>query len=123
MKYDKGEGMQLSENFSLSEFECNCSQCSTVELDMNLIRLLEALRERLQAPIKVTSGYRCPAHNKAVGGVSNSQHVKGTAADIQVSGYLPVEVAAAAEDLFGGIGTYNNFTHLDVRQTRARWKG
>lgn len=45
--------------------------------------ILDPLREAWGAPIIVTSGYRCPRLNKAVGGASNSQHTKGEAADIR----------------------------------------
>ena len=44
--------------------------------------VLDPLRARYGKPIKVTSGYRCPVKNAAVGGVANSQHTKGEAADI-----------------------------------------
>ena len=46
--------------------------------------VLDPARERLGKPIKVNSGYRCPLKNKAVGGVANSQHLLGEAADISV---------------------------------------
>jgi len=46
-------------------------------------RVLDPLREAYDNPIVVDSGYRCPKLNKAVGGVSNSQHVTGEAADIR----------------------------------------
>lgn len=46
--------------------------------------VLDPLRRILQTPITITSGYRCSALNKAVGGVSNSWHTKGNAADIRV---------------------------------------
>ena len=46
--------------------------------------ILDPLREAWGKPIQVTSGYRCPKVNKAVGGSSTSQHVKGEAADIRV---------------------------------------
>lgn len=46
-------------------------------------RVLDPLREAYGNPIVVDSGYRCPKLNKAVGGVSNSQHVTGEAADIR----------------------------------------
>lgn len=46
--------------------------------------VLDPLRRMLQTPITITSGYRCSALNKAVGGVSNSWHTKGNAADIKV---------------------------------------
>lgn len=53
---------------------------------MNLTALvgavLDPLRERWGKPIKVNSGYRCPALNKAIGGAAQSQHTKGEAADI-----------------------------------------
>ena len=47
-----------------------------------LISVLDKIREQYGKPIFVTSGYRCPMLNKAVGGVNSSQHVKGEAADL-----------------------------------------
>lgn len=47
-----------------------------------LISVLDKIREQYGKPIFVTSGYRCPELNKAVGGVNSSQHVKGEAADL-----------------------------------------
>lgn len=44
--------------------------------------VLDPLREKWGAPIKVSSGYRCPKLNKAIGGATGSQHMKGEAADI-----------------------------------------
>lgn len=52
-------------------------------LDELIDNILQPLRERYGKPIIVNSGYRCATLNKAVGGVSNSQHMKGEAADIQ----------------------------------------
>lgn len=46
--------------------------------------VLDPLRRMLQTPITITSGYRCAELNKAVGGVPNSWHTKGNAADIRV---------------------------------------
>ena len=51
-------------------------------LEVLVLALLDPLREIWGAPIYVNSGYRSPALNKAVGGVANSQHMKGQAADI-----------------------------------------
>ena len=45
-------------------------------------RVLEPLRERVKEPVMISSGYRCPALNKAVGGTNASQHMKGEACDI-----------------------------------------
>ena len=47
-------------------------------------RVLEPLRERVKEPVIISSGYRCPALNKAVGGTNTSQHMKGEACDIYV---------------------------------------
>ena len=47
-------------------------------------QLLDPIRRRYGAPIIVTSGYRCPALNIAVGGVANSHHIVGCAADITI---------------------------------------
>ena len=49
-------------------------------------KILDPLRAAYGMPIKVTSGYRCPALNKAVGGVASSVHMSGWAADLQVGG-------------------------------------
>lgn len=60
----------------------------TEEVKENLEALIEnvldPVREWYGKPIYVNSGYRCPELNKAVGGVNNSQHVNGQAADIDV---------------------------------------
>lgn len=48
--------------------------------------VLEPLRVAMGMPIRISSGYRCEALNKAVGGVYNSQHLKGQAADICIDG-------------------------------------
>lgn len=57
---------------------------------INLVYLcayvLEPLRVAMDEPIKIGSGFRCQALNKAVGGVSSSQHLKGQAADLCIDG-------------------------------------
>lgn len=93
----KGEDMnkeetKLSENFTLEELcktshkeyqEKNLAYGKTIKTRLeNLADFLEEVREFCGCPILVTSGVRCPELNKAVGGVANSQHVTGHAADI-----------------------------------------
>ncbi len=87
--------MQLSTNFRLSEFTRSDTakrlgienECSSVEQVLNLAYLchmvLQPLRDRF-GPIRINSGYRCPELNRAVGGVKNSQHLRGEAADIHL---------------------------------------
>lgn len=56
-----------------------------IKLHYLVVCLLDPLRERYGYPIHVSSGYRCPRLNKAVGGAPTSQHIKGEAADIYVT--------------------------------------
>lgn len=115
--------------FKRSEFACKCGKyCNgfPVEPNEKLVETLETIREHFGVPVTVSSGIRCKTHNTNVGGASQSQHMKGTAADIKVKGISPSEVVKYAESLMpntGGIGTYNTFTHIDVRSTKARWNG
>ena len=74
----------LSAHFSKSEFACHC--CGQMKIDNALIVALEHLRALAGSPIVVHDGYRCPEHNQEVGGVSNSEHTRGMAADISISG-------------------------------------
>ena len=119
-KYKKGENVKLSANFHLSEYACKCNKCDEVMVDMDHIAKLQQLRHDLGSSITITSAYRCTEHNANVGGVKNSQHVKGTATDIQVSGMDPSEVQDSCEK-FDGLGRYDTFTHIDSRGSKARW--
>jgi uncharacterized protein YcbK (DUF882 family) len=91
---------------------------------------LETLREMLNEPIIILSGFRCFTHNKEVGGVKNSQHMLGLAVDIYVKSKTPHQIfllARQRESFYkGGIGQYprHDFTHLDIRENGpARWQG
>ena len=84
----------LSEHFNESEMSCHhCGQLPDGGISGVLLDGLERLRTIVGKPIYVTNAYRCPEHNAAVGGVSNSQHVQGTAADIYVDGMGVWELA------------------------------
>ena len=87
---------------------------------------LEKLRKIIEEPIHITSGYRCSKYNHQIGGVANSYHFIGLAADIQVKDINLVELLGYAEEVdFAGIGLYEkkSFLHLDVRPTkRTRWR-
>lgn len=114
--------MSASAHFTDAELACKCCKANLCT-DM-LVNALETLRADLGVPVIVTSGYRCPDHNKAVGGEPNSQHVRGMAADVTVKGMTPDEVYEVARKIpaFGGFGLASTFLHLDVRTTVARWK-
>lgn len=116
---------RLAKNFYRDEFECKCG-CGFDTVDTTLVQGLQRLRDIMQAPVRVNSGCRCTTHNDSLKGSSpKSQHLLGKAADIRVDGYTPEDVADFAKILSefanSGIGIYDTFTHLDVRDGRARW--
>ena len=114
---------KVSAHFRVREFASKDGY-DKVLIDDDLIALLENIRSAAGGAVTLNSAYRSPEHNKAVGGVSNSQHTKGTAADIVVSGTDPLTVGQIAEHFLGnhgGIGVYTTFTHVDTRKTRSRW--
>lgn len=123
--------MRVTENFWLSEFESKDGEVMPPNVLENIIELaenLQLIRNHFNAPITINSAYRSPAHNKAVGGAKNSQHLYGKAADIVVHGVAPDVVADTIENLIdegvisqGGLGRYNTFTHYDIRGNKARW--
>ena len=114
----------IAPHFNLSEFACPC--CRRIMLHPLLLEKLEKLRKVIERPIHITSGYRCFEYNRKVGGVANSYHCIGLAADIKVKDINLIELLGYAEEIdFNGIGFYEkkNFLHLDVRPTkRTRWR-
>jgi len=119
--------MKLSEHFELSEFLSPDFATVPPLVLSNLKRLaakLEEVRKELgNKPIIVTSGYRTPEHNRKVGGEKNSFHMRGLAADIVVPGMSPAKVQTILHDWSGGLGSYDSFTHIDIRSYKARWRG
>lgn len=128
----KNGGKRLAKNFRVREFACKDGS-DVVFVDSALVEVLQAMRTHFGAAVNITSGYRTPAHNKAVGGAQSSQHLYGKAADIQIDGVPPAEAAAYAETLLdgrGGIGLYPpkdgrpaGWVHVDVRSQKSRWTG
>ena len=122
--------MKITNNFSLEEFECKCG-CKMPEfVKKNIIELAENLQviRDVVGKLNLTNAYRCKEHNADVGGATNSQHLKGKAADVKSKTIKPKDMAQIVADLMksenfelGGIGIYNTFTHYDIRGVRARW--
>ena len=128
--YKKGQKTKLSENFNSLEFDCHGSGCcSETIINPKLVEYVQKIRDHFGKSITVTSGYRCPVHNKRIGGATGSRHSKGDAADIVVSGVAPREVAKYAESIgIKGIGLYEtnadgHFTHIDTRDVKSFWYG
>lgn len=121
----KDGNKKLSANFKVREFACTDGS-DPIFIASELVNVLQKIRAHFGKAVTITSAYRTPGKNKAVGGETYSQHLYGRAADIKVKGVSPAKVAAYAETLLkntGGIGTYSTFTHIDVRNVKARWKG
>lgn len=123
--------MQLTRNFKLSEFECKSGAImpDTVLMEVKkLANQLQIIRDFIQQPIYINSGYRCKEHNAKIGGVKNSKHILGQAADMRVDNVSPADLYEAIENLIkfnhifeGGLGVYQTFTHYDIKLTRSRW--
>jgi len=70
-----------SKYFKKEEYECRCG-CGKDEIDEEFLSMLDNAREAAGTPFVVSSGVRCRAHNKKVGGKKDSAHVHGKAVDI-----------------------------------------
>lgn len=122
---------KITSNFTLEEFNCKDGSAMPNDVMINIIKLaknLQVLRDAIGKTISITSGYRSPEYNAKIKGAKFSQHIFGTAADIQVKGVTPKEVAKVIEGLIasgkmqqGGIGIYPNWVHYDIRGIKARW--
>ena len=100
-----------------------------------IAQAFESVRSEYGGPINIGSGYRTPAHNRAVGGARFSQHVEGRALDLrpipntqaQRSRLLEAveRVVVNEPGLIMGVAPYPNFVHIDTRPGLrvARWNG
>lgn len=120
----------LSANFRVLEFACH-DGADEILNSPELVTALQAIRDHFAKPVRITSGYRTKSWNRKVGGVANSQHVQGTAADINVDDETPLSLYRAINNGWVkgvdpsviGLGLYKGFVHIDVRGHRARWFG
>ena len=120
-----------SPHLSWSELACRDRIRTPYPLDYRATRAVElaaafeALRAAVGLPLVVLSAYRTPAHNRAVGGAPNSQHVHGRALDLAPpDGWSPIALLAVAQDIpaIRGLGLYDSFIHIDVRPApRVVW--
>ena len=122
-----------SEFFDRDEFRCQCKgkYCNgfPVEPEEKLVQVCNEIRRRLGVPVSIVdsggSGVRCTRHNAAVGGVGNSNHLYGRAADLH-SSKSPQEMARVAEEVMGNtgeIGIYSWGIHVGVNCKYSRYNG
>lgn len=110
------------EHFISDEFKCKCGgkYCNgyPAEPDERMVRIVDQLRKNLGVPITIVSGLRCKTWNAIQGGVSNSQHMYGEAADIYAKGVSQSRVEAEL-DKIGGVRYHyaikgSSNVHFDV---------
>ena len=121
----------MTKNFSKEEFDCNDGSEMPINVYHNMVKVanqLQTLRDYIGKPIQVNSAWRSEEYNASIGGVKNSQHIMGRAADIVIKGMTPIEVSKVIERLIsngdmlqGGLGIYSSFVHYDIRGERRRW--
>ena len=120
-----------SDFFDREEFRCQCKgkYCNgfPVEPEEELVRVCNEIRRRLGVPVSIVdsggSGERGPHHNSAVGGVGNSNHLYGRAADLHSSKH-PLEMYRVAEEVLGDtgeLGLYDWGIHVGVNCTYSRF--
>jgi uncharacterized protein YcbK (DUF882 family) len=104
-------------HFSEEELACPC--CGACNVTQELVDALNKLRDLAGAPIVIDSGYRCAAHNAAIGGEPHSYHMQGMAADIRMAPRNGHDVARLADQIeaFHGFGAAPLWCHVDVRPT------
>lgn len=118
----------LTAHFRLVEVVCPCCQAVrlTALFDAHMEHL-QALRNRLEFPLRITSAYRCLAHNRAIKGAPRSLH-KEFATDVQpwcppgptFERQLHFLRDTVADMTWDGVGLYNSFVHLDCRTILGR---
>lgn len=78
--------------------------------------LLQPIRDEFGSPIRVTSGYRCSMLNQMVGGVKNSLHLQGLAADLVAPGRMYELARVIQHHRFHQCFIYNNYIHVSIKQ-------
>lgn len=108
-------------HFKREEFRCKCGgrYCNgfPAEPKEQLVELLDAAREHFGRPAHIVSGLRCPTWNSIQGGVANSQHMYGEAADVRIDGVSADELLAFFQDRPGVRYTYpinGTNVHVDI---------
>ena len=120
--FKKNGNENLTENFKVKEFRSR-DGADEILIDEKLVTLLQKMRDKFGV-INISSAYRTKSYNKKVGGVSNSQHLYGLAADVTIKDNSKLtEAAQYAERIgFSGIGLdnkYQMFLHLDTRKGKS----
>ncbi|WP_052324276.1 D-alanyl-D-alanine carboxypeptidase family protein [Flavihumibacter sp. ZG627] len=121
----------LSKNIQVGEIARSGGKLfDKARIDPELIKCLQAIRDKTGKPININSGYRSYGYNqqlqsKSKNVATKSQHMSGRAADIRINGMNGLEIARTALDAYGcniGIGLAPGFAHIDVRGRFNAWR-
>lgn len=120
-------GNGSSAHFAQREFRCPCGKCNGYPAGVTnakLLTILEGLRSHYGKPVTITSGQRCASFNRRVGGVSNSAHKTGKAADFYIPGICDTAAgrrqviskayALGAAYAYGNTPSMGNAVHINV---------
>lgn len=101
--------------FNLSEFDCKCG-CGLNNMNLKTLLMLDVARTIAKVPFIVNSATRCETHNKKVGGIETSSHLKGLAVDIKCLDSLTrfKIVSGLIQAGFKRILIYKSFIHVDT---------
>ena len=108
--------------FTLKEFDCPTELGSGSKMDKEFLELLDISRGIAGIPFTITSGYRTKQHNKDIGGVDSSSHLKGLAADLSVtdSRKRSIVLNALISAGFNRIGLAKTFIHVDLSKEKSQ---
>ena len=109
----------MEEYFTDDELKCPC--CGDLRFDHSFREKLNIARQLAGIPFCVSSGYRCPAHNEAVGSKTEN-HTRGQAVDIKCADATRRFIIVKALTDVGvlGIGIYKTFIHGDISRLTPR---
>ena len=112
----------MSKYFSKKEISCHCGCGQSIE-NSKLMDIAEFIRQVINKPMNVHCVNRCPAHNKEVGGVSDSAHTKGEAMDFHVVGMEITALHDFMKNLWNDgtitdLGLYDWGCHIGIRQDK-----
>ena len=104
--------------FKSIEFNCPC--CQKAIMDTRFLNMINQARDLANIPFNITSGYRCKNYNNVIGGVNESAHISGLAADISCenSSNRLIIIEALLDTGFKRIGIANNFIHMDCDDSK-----
>lgn len=130
---------RLSKHFVVEEFDCR-DGTKVMKRDYDGLeylckQFLEPLRAKY-GKVTINSGFRTASYNASIGGASKSQHVytihdgNDQAADVKCARGTPAQwhafmagIRKTKRNGKGGLGLYNTFVHVDIRDYKADWRG